>query len=39
MADVKFATPSGDCTVVSRALVERFRGALHGVSLLPGDEG
>ena len=39
MADVKFATPSGHGAVVSRAEVERFRGALRGVSLLPGDEG
>ena len=39
MADVRFATLSGDYTAVSRASVEGFRGALHGASLLPGDEG
>ena len=39
MADVTFATLSSDYTVVRQLLVERFRGALRGVSLLPGDEG
>ena len=39
MADVKFATLSGDYTVVSEASVEDFRGSLAGVSLLPHDEG
>ena len=39
MADVKFATLSGDYTVVSQASVDDFRGGLNGVSLLPGDDG
>ena len=39
MADLKFATLSGDYTSVSVAELERFRGSLHGESLLPGDDG
>lgn len=39
MADVKFATLSGGCTVVSRARGEDFQGSLYGASLLPGGQG
>ena len=39
MADVEFATLSGDYTRISKAAVEDFRGSLHGESLAPGDEG
>ena len=39
MADVKFATLSGDYATISKAAVKDFRGSLHGESLLPGDDG
>ena len=39
MADVKFATLSGDYTVVSGGSVEAFRGSLYGESLLPENDG
>ena len=39
MADVKFATLSGDYDTISEAAVKDFRGSLHGESLLPGDDG
>ena len=39
MADLKFATNSGDYTALSGASVEGFRDSLNGESLLPGDEG
>ena len=39
MADLNFATLSRDYAAISEATVKDFRGSLHGVSLLPGDEG
>ena len=39
MADLNFATLSGDYAVISAAEVEDFRRSLHGESLLPGDAG
>ena len=39
MADLNFATGSGDYTALSGASVESFRDGLNGESLLPGDEG
>ena len=39
MADVKFATLSGNYATISEAAVKDFRASLHGDSLLPGDEG
>ena len=39
MADVKFATLSGDYDTISEAAVKDFRASLHGESLLPGDDG
>ena len=39
MADLNFATLSRDYAAISEAMVKDFRGSLHGVSLLPGDEG
>ena len=39
MADLNFATLSGDYTSISEAALDRFRGSLHGESLLPGDDG
>ena len=39
MADVKFATLSGDYDAISEAAVKDFRASLHGESLLPGDDG
>ena len=39
MADLNFATLSRDYAAISEATVKDFRGSLHGVSLLLGDEG
>ena len=39
MADVTFATLSGDHAAIPEAAVDGFRRSLHGESLLPGDEG
>ena len=39
MADVKFATLSGDYATIGEAAVKDFRASLHGESLLPGDDG
>ncbi len=39
MADVKFATLSGDYATISEMEVRDFRASLHGESLLPGDDG
>ena len=39
MADLNFATLSGDYAVISEASAEHFRGGLHGESLRPGDKG
>ncbi len=39
MADLNFATISGDYTVIREAAVEDFRNSLHGDSLRSGDEG
>ena len=39
MADLNFATISGDYTVIGEAAVEDFRNSLHGDSLRSGDAG
>ena len=39
MADVKFATLSGDYATIGEAAVKDFRASLHGESLLPRDDG
>ena len=39
MADLNFATLSRDYAAITEATVKDFRGSLHGVSLLLGDEG
>ena len=39
MAELKFATLSGDYAVIRAAAVEDFMGSLHGETLCPGDQG
>ncbi len=39
MAELNFATLSGDYAAISLAAIKDFRASLHGESLLPGNEG